>query len=200
MKYKEDIILKQAILDPSSSEKAFKVLVDRYKQKLYWPIRQMVLNHEDADDILQDTFIKIYGNIKRFEGNSSLYTWMYRIAINQSLTFLNRKSKMMKVSVEKYLDVQSDQLIDDNYFEGSAIDIILQKAIAQLPEKQRITFNMRYFDDLSYKEIAEITEQSEGGLKANYFHAVKKIKDYINDNNWEFSHFENIEENEKESI
>jgi RNA polymerase sigma-70 factor (ECF subfamily) len=179
---------------------AFKTLVDRYKEKLYWPIRQLVLNHEDADDILQETFIKVFKNIKGFEGKSSLYTWMYRIALNQSLTFLNKRSKMMKVSVEQYLDEQSDRLIDDNYFDGSAIDIILQKAISQLPDKQRVTFNMRYFQDLSYKQIAEITEQSEGGLKANYFHAVQKIKEFINSNNWEFSHFENILENEKESI
>lgn len=160
-------------------ETAFAELVDLYKKPLYWHIRHMVKNHEDADDLLQDTFIKVYRYIHKFKGNSKLYSWMYRIATNESLTFLSKKAKELKITNQELNERLLENLQSDIYFEGDEIQLALQKAIATLPFKQQQAFNMKYFEGLKYREMAEILETSEGALKTNYHHAVKKIKRYL---------------------
>ncbi len=159
--------------------KAFEVLIDTYKERLYWHIRRIVLNHDDADDVLQNTFIKVYRNIDGFKGDSKLYSWMYRIATNESLSFLKSKSRRLGVNNEELHERMVDNLQADVYFEGDEIQLKLQKAIAMLPEKQKLVFNMRYFEELKYEEIAEILELTVGGLKASYHLAVKKIEEFL---------------------
>ena len=163
----------------NSKELAFKTLVKRYKEKLYWHIRKIVISHDDADDVLQNTFIKIFRNIDKFKGDSKLYTWMYRIATNESISFLNSKAKRNQVSNETLNENAIQNLVVDVYFEGDEIQLKLQKAIAQLPRIQQLVFNMRYFDDIKYKDMSSILETSEGALKASYHIAVKKIKTYL---------------------
>lgn len=163
----------------NSKELAFQTLVKRYKERLYWHIRKIVLSHDDADDILQNTFIKIFRNIDKFKGESKLFTWMYRIATNESITFLNSKAKRNQVSNQDLKDNNLKNLVADVYFDGDEIQFKLQKAIAQLPRVQQLVFNMRYFDDIKYKDMSAILETSEGALKASYHIAVKKIKTYL---------------------
>ena len=171
-------LLTQLKLD-NSKELAFKTLVKRYKEKLYWHIRKIVITHDDADDVLQNTFIKIFRNIDKFKGDSKLYTWMYRIATNESITFLNSKARRNQVSNETLNENALNSLVADVYFEGDEIQLKLQKAISQLPRIQQLVFNMRYFDNIKYKDMSEILETSEGALKASYHIAVKKIKTYL---------------------
>ncbi|HEA22314.1 MAG TPA: RNA polymerase sigma factor [Pricia antarctica] len=167
---------------PESRSKAFEVLVDLYKQRLYWHIRRIVLNHEDADDVLQNTFIKVYKNIEGFKGESKLFSWMYRIATNESLTLLKTKARKLDIGNGELQDKMIGNLTADVYFEGDAIQLKLQKAISSLPEKQKLVFNMKYFDELKYTEISEILDKSVGGLKASYHLAVKKIEAYLKEN------------------
>jgi len=162
-----------------TQSKAFEVLVNTYKQRLYWHIRRIVLNHDDADDVLQNTFIKVFRNIDGFNGSSKLYTWLYRIATNEALTFLRAKSKKMKISDGELQHKMIENLEADVYFEGDEIQLQLQKAIATLPEKQKLVFQMKYFQELKYTEISEILETSVGGLKASYHLAVKKLESYL---------------------
>ncbi len=162
--------------------KAFEVLINTYKEPLYWHIRRIVLDHDDTDDVLQNTFIKIYKNIDTFKGNSRLYSWMYRIATNESLTFLKVKSKKLGIGNEELQNKIVDNLQADVYFEGDMIQLKLQKAIATLPEKQKLVFNMKYFQEMKYKEISEILETTVGGLKASYHLAIKKIETYLKEN------------------
>tara|TARA_B110000977_G_C11022729_1_gene471968 strand:+ start:22 stop:564 length:543 start_codon:yes stop_codon:yes gene_type:complete len=171
-------LLTQLKLD-NSKELAFKTLVKRYKERLYWHIRKIVITHDDADDVLQNTFIKIFRNIDEFKGNSKLYTWMYRIATNESITFLNSKARRNQVSNETLNENALNSLVADVYFEGDEIQLKLQKAISLLPRIQQLVFNMRYFDNIKYKDMSEILETSEGALKASYHIAVKKIKTYL---------------------
>ncbi|AZQ57879.1 RNA polymerase sigma factor [Maribacter sp. MJ134] len=163
----------------ATQEKAFEVLVNTYKERLYWHIRRIVLNHDDADDVLQNTFIKVYRNIDGFKGDSKLFSWMYRIATNESLSFLKQKSRKLGLNDGAYQDRLVESLAADVYFEGDAIQLQLQKAIATLPEKQKLVFNMKYFEELKYEEISEILDTSVGGLKASYHLAVKKIKVHL---------------------
>ncbi len=156
--------------------KAFEVLINTHKERLYWHIRRIVLDHNDTDDVLQNTFIKVFRNIDGFKGNSKLYSWMYRIATNEALTFLKVKSRKLGVSNDELQERMVNNLHADVYFEGDEIQLKLQKAIALLPEKQKLVFNMKYFDELKYEEISEILETSVGGLKATYHLAVKKIE------------------------
>ncbi|NND51263.1 MAG: RNA polymerase sigma factor [Flavobacteriaceae bacterium] len=150
-----------------------------YKERLYWHIRKIVYSHDDADDVLQNTFIKVYKNIAKFKGESKLYSWMYRIATNESITHLNQNAKRMQISSEEVQTQAVNNLQSDVYFEGDAIQLKLQQAIATLPQKQQIVFNMKYFDDLKYKDMSQILETSEGALKASYHLAVKKIETYL---------------------
>lgn len=162
-----------------SQAKAFEVLVNTYKERLYWHIRRIVLRHADADDVLQNTFIKVYRHINGFKGDSKLYSWMYRIATNESLTFLKQQSKKLGISNEDLKHRRVEKLESDVYFEGDIIQLTLQKAIATLPDKQKLVFTMKYFQEMKYEAISEVLETSVGALKASYHIAVKKIKIYL---------------------
>jgi RNA polymerase sigma-70 factor (ECF subfamily) len=161
---------------------AFKELLNRYKEKLYWHIRHIVKSHDDTDDVLQNTFIKVYKNIDNFKGDSKLYTWLYRIATNESITFINKNAKRLQITNQEAQELAISNLESDVYFEGDAIQLKLQKAIATLPEKQQLVFNMKYFQELKYKEMSVILETSEGALKASYHIAAKKIEVYLKSN------------------
>ena len=162
-----------------SQAKAFEVLVNTYKERLYWHIRRIVLDHDDADDVLQNTFIKVYKNIEGFKGDSKLYSWIYRIATNESLTFLKQKSKKMGIGDEELKTKMVENLQSDVYFEGDEIQLKLQKALATLPDRQKLVFTMKYFQEMKYEEISEVLETSVGALKASYHLAVKKIETYL---------------------
>lgn len=177
----EDILVKQ-LQDPAKSGEAFRELIAQYKERLYWHIRNIVKNHDDTDDILQNTFLKIFRNIDKFKGESKLYSWMYRIATNESITFLNKKSRRLQITSEELQDQILSNLESDVYFEGDEIQLKLQKAIATLPEKQQQVFNMKYFQELKYREMADILETSEGALKASYHIASKKIEEFLKSN------------------
>lgn len=158
---------------------AFTILVEKYQERLYWHIRQMVKNHEDTDDVLQNVFIKVHRSIHSFKGDSKLYTWLYRIATNEAITFLNKRAKQYHISSEALQDRLINSLESDPYFEGDEIQIQLQKAIQTLPEKQQTVFRMKYFQDITYEELSEITDTSVGALKSSYHIATKKITDYL---------------------
>ena len=175
----EETLFIAQLQDTKSKEKAFKELLDGYKERLYWHIRKIVISHDDADDVLQNTFIKIYKSIDGFKGDSKLYSWMYRIATNEAINQLNKNAKRKQISSEEYQTLAIDNLKADDYFEGDAIQLKLQQAIATLPQKQQLVFNMRYFDDIKYKKMSEILDTSEGALKASYHHAVKKIESFL---------------------
>ncbi|MDO6760075.1 RNA polymerase sigma factor [Tamlana sp. 2_MG-2023] len=175
----DETILLEQLKSENQKEQAFKVLLNLYKERLYWHIRNIVKSHDDADDVLQNTFIKIYRNINGFKGNSKLYSWMYRIATNESLSFLSKKAKQLQITNEELQNATINNLASDVYFEGDHIQLKLQQAIASLPEKQQLVFNMKYFEDIKYKDMAEILETSEGALKASYHIAVKKIEAYL---------------------
>lgn len=149
---------------------------------MYWHIRHIVKSHDDTDDVLQNTFIKIYRNIEGFKGDSKLFSWMYRIATNESITFINKRAKRLQVTNEEVQTLALNNLQSDVYFEGEAIQLKLQHAIATLPEKQQMVFNMKYFQEIKYKEMSEILETSEGALKSSYHIAVKKIETYLKNN------------------
>ena len=166
----------------STSQEAFRELISIYKERLYWHIRNMVKSHDDTDDVLQNTFVKIFRNIDQFKGDSKLYSWMYRIATNEAITFLNKKARRLQITSEELKDKIIDNLQSDVYFEGDEIKMKLQKAIATLPDKQQQVFNMKYFEELKYREIAEILETSEGALKASYHIASKKIEEFLKSN------------------
>ena len=172
----------QELLHPKTQNEAFQKLLQDYQKPLYHHIRNIVLNHDDADDVLQNTFIKVFQNLKNFKGDSKLFSWMYRIATNEALTFIKQKAQKNKVSTEELQNKTIDNLKADVYFDGDEIQIKLQKAIALLPQKQQLVFKMKYFEELKYEEIAAILETSVGALKASYHHAVKKIEAYITSN------------------
>ena len=175
----EQTLLVHALQNSATQEAGFKTLIKEYQQPLYWHIRKIVFDHEDADDVLQNTYIKIFKNIKNFRGESKLFSWMYRIATNEALTFIKQKSRKLGLSLNEFNEKQVNQLEADVYFEGDAIALKLQLAVANLPEKQRLIFNLKYYEELKYEEISEILETSVGGLKASYHHAVKKIKNEL---------------------
>jgi len=165
--------------DESKRDLAFHVLVKTYQERLYWHIRKIVLNHDDADDVLQNTFMKVWRSVDKFREESSLYTWLYRIATNESITFLNSKKRKSLMPLGEENEYLMENLSSDPYFEGDEIQLKLQKAIARLPEKQRLVFNMKYFDEMKYDEMAKVLDTSVGALKASYHHAAKKIEEYI---------------------
>lgn len=173
----EDIIAR--LKDEKERAAAFSVIVNRYSQQIYWHIRRMVLSHDDTDDLVQNTFIKAWTNIDKFRGDSKISTWLYRIAINETLNFLG-KNQNNTVSINSPEGAIAEQLESDTHFNGEKADALLQEAIHRLPEKQRLTFNMKYYDEMKYEEMSEILGTSVGALKASYHIAVKKIEDYIN--------------------
>jgi RNA polymerase sigma factor (sigma-70 family) len=168
------------LLNPKTQETAFRQLVSQYSRPLYNHIRTIVIDHDDTDDVLQNTFIKVFQNLKNFKGESKLFSWIYRIATNESLTHVSSKAKKSNVTNEEIQQKALKNLQADEYFEGDEMQIKLQQAIASLPEKQQLVFKMKYFEDLKYEEISEILGTSVGALKASYHHAVKKIEDFIN--------------------
>ncbi len=172
----EEKLLIQQLKNAQTQDKAFRELMSLYKERLYWHIRKIVISHADTDDVLQNTFVKVYRSIQNFKEESKLYSWMYRIATNEAITFINKRAKEQKVDINDSQHQLVDNLHADVYFDGDEIQIQLQKAIALLPQKQQLVFNMKYFDDMKYKDISEILETSVGALKASYHHAVKKIE------------------------
>lgn len=176
---KDEIVLIEQLKNVATREAAFRELIRLYKERLYWHIRKIVVSHDDADDVLQNTFIKVYKNIDKFNQESKLFSWMYRIATNESITFINKRAKDRNVDISEMHEQLASRLESDVYFSGDEIQIILQKAIATLPRKQQLVFNMKYFDEIKYNEMSEILETSVGALKSSYFHAVKKIESYI---------------------
>ena len=171
----EEVLIGQ-LKDPQTREASYRTLISTHKERLYWHIRKIVLNHEDTDDILQNTFIKVFKHIDGFKGDSKLYSWMYRIATNESITFLNKKAKQMNTDLSELQEQRVQNLKADVYFDGDEIQLKLQKAIISLPQKQQLVFNMRYFDEMKYEEISDILDTSVGALKASYHHARKKIE------------------------
>ena len=165
------------IQEQSTVELGFRYIVTQYKERLYWLIRRMVIHHSDAEDVMQNAFIKIWQNLEKFRGDAELYTWLYRIAVNESLAFLNKKKKQ-QFNLSDYGDVLSSQLESDSFFDGTEAQKLLQKAILTLPDQQRLVFNLRYFDEMKYQDMAKVLDRSEGALKANYHHAVKKVEDF----------------------
>ena len=168
------------LLHPKTQNEAFEKLIKDFQRPLYSHIRSIVLNHDDTNDVLQNVFIKVFQNLKNFKRESKLFSWVYRIATNESITFINQKAKKNHISSQEHAHKEIDNLKAETYFDGDAIQLKLQKAVALLPEKQQLVFNMKYFQELKYEEISEILGTTVGGLKASYFHAVKKIEDYMN--------------------
>ena len=164
--------------EPRTRRDGFAVLVNQYSEHLYWKVRRIVLDHEDANDVLQNTFVKAWSNLDSFQGKSSLLTWLYRIAVNESLDFLRKQKTASQVSADEEPAVAA-RLMGDPYFDGDEAQARLQEAIARLPDVQRTVFTMKYFDDMKYSEISKILCTSEGALKASYHLAVKKISDYL---------------------
>ncbi len=169
-----------ALLQNGETQKrGFEMIVSQYSEQLYWQIRRMVLSHEDANDLLQNTFIKAWMNIDYFRAEAKLSTWLYRIALNECLAFLNKQRALSTVSLD---DPEADilqKLESDPYFSGDRLQLALQKALMTLPEKQRMVFNLKYYQDMKYEEMSEIFGTSVGALKASYYHAVKKIEKFL---------------------
>lgn len=176
--YTEDEIVIQ-LRDPARQRDAFAQVVGLYGEKLYWQIRKMVLNHEDANDLLQNTFLKAWTSIDYFRGEAKLSTWLYRIAINECITFLNRQRTINNVSIDDTDVYLLERLKGDEYFDGDAAQLKLQKAILTLPEKQRAVFNLKYFEEMKYEDMSDVFGTSVGALKASYHHAVKKVEEYL---------------------
>ncbi|MCC8143810.1 MAG: sigma-70 family RNA polymerase sigma factor [Tannerellaceae bacterium] len=176
--YTEDEIIEQ-LRDPAEQRKAFSWIVNLYGEKLYWHIRKMVLNHEDANDLLQNTFMKAWANIDYFRGDAKLSTWLYKIAINECITFLNKQRNINNVSVDDADTFLLEKLKGDEYFDGDEAQLKLQAAILTLPEKQRLVFTMKLFDEMKYDDMSEVLGTSVGALKASYHHAVKKVEEFL---------------------
>ncbi|MDH6306077.1 RNA polymerase sigma-70 factor (ECF subfamily) [Parabacteroides sp. PF5-5] len=176
--YTEDELVAR-LREPASQRDAFSYVVGMYSEKLYWQIRKMVLSHDDANDILQNTFLKTWMNIEHFRGEAKLSTWLYKIAINECITFLNKQRNINNVSIDDTDVFLLERLKGDEYFDGDAAQMKLQEAILTLPEKQRLVFNMKYFDEMKYDEMSDILGTSVGALKASYHHAVKKVEEFL---------------------
>ena len=164
-------------------EQGFRLLMQQYQERIYWHIRKFVFDHDDANDIMQNTFIKVYKGIGKFKGESKLYTWLYKIASNESITFINGRKRKATTSLDDEGHNLANTLRADTFFDGNEAQMLLQEALGGLPDKQRLVFNMKYFDDMSYQEISEILGTSVGALKASYHHAVKKIQLFFKDVN-----------------
>lgn len=177
-KYDEKKVVKQ-LADPRTQREAFGKVVGQFSEPLYWQIRHIVLTHEDADDVLQNTFIKAWNSLSSFRGDSKLSTWLYRIAVNESLDFVRRKRNVDTVDAAEATGGVAAQLVADRYFDGDEAEALLQEAIATLPEVQRTVFTMRYYEEMKYSEMSRILGTSEGALKASYHIAVKKISAYF---------------------
>jgi RNA polymerase sigma-70 factor (ECF subfamily) len=168
--------------EPVTKEKAYTAIIKKYQEKLYWHIRRMVVDHDDANDVLQNVFIRVWKGLENFREDSQLYTWLYRIATNESLTFIEQQKKRGAVSLNEDEGGLTNKVRADEHFDFQKLEWKLQLAIQQLPEKQRVVFNLRYYDEMPYEEMSKVLETSEGALKASYHHAVKKIEEFIKSN------------------
>jgi RNA polymerase sigma-70 factor (ECF subfamily) len=175
----EERLLMQQLIDPKSQRQAFERLVREYSEQLYWQVRRTVLSHEDANDILQNVFLKAWSHLDDFHHDAKISTWLYRIAVNESLDFLRRKKNQIVVSADDSGQSVSQTLMADRYFDGDQTEALLQEAISRLPEVQRMVFNLRYFDEMKYSDISALLQTSEGALKASYHIAVKKISEFF---------------------
>ena len=162
-----------------TKESAFTAILKKYQEKLYWHIRRMVVDHDDSNDVLQNMFIKVWKGLENFREDSQLYTWLYRIATNESLTFLEQQKKRSSVSLSDVENGLENKLKADSNFDANKLEWKLQLGIQQLPEKQRVVFNLRYYDEMPYEEMSRVLDTSEGALKASYHHAAKKIEEFI---------------------
>lgn len=165
--------------DPLTKERAYTSLIKKYQEKLYWHIRRMVIDHDDANDVLQNVLIRVWNGLANFREDSGLYTWLYRIATNECLTFLEQLKKRSAVSLNDMESGLSNKIRADKHFDGNKAEWKLQLAIQQLPEKQRLVFGLRYYDEMPYEHMSKVLETSEGALKASYHHAVKKVEEYM---------------------
>lgn len=179
MKQAEDAEILQKFSVERTRNEAFNLLLSKYQQKIYWHIRRLVIDHDDSDDLVQETFVKVWKNLANFRSDSQLYTWIYRIATNESITFLNKKKTKNNIPLDEVNSELAETLAESSYFDGDKIQRKLQEAILTLPEKQRIIFNMKYFDDMKYEEISEVLGTSVGALKASFHIAVKKIESIL---------------------
>ena len=175
----DDRELLQQFKIPETKERAFTAIIKKYQEKLYWHVRRMVIDHEDANDVLQNVFLRVWNGLENFREDSQLYTWLYRIATNECLTYIEQQKKRSAVPLDESEGGLSNKIKADSHFDANRLEWKLQLAIQQLPEKQRIVFNLRYYDEMPYEEMSRVLETSEGALKASYHHAVKKIEDYI---------------------
>ncbi|HMT72859.1 MAG TPA: sigma-70 family RNA polymerase sigma factor [Chitinophagaceae bacterium] len=165
--------------EPASKERAYTGIVKKYQEKLYWHVRRMVVDHDDANDVLQNVLIRVWNGLNNFREDSQLYTWLYRIATNECLTFIEQQKKRTAVSLNEVESGLSNRIRADKHFDAQKAEWKLQLAIQQLPEKQRVVFNLRYYDEMPYEEMSRVLDTSEGALKASYHHAVKKVEDYL---------------------
>lgn len=175
----EDNQILELFKDSSQKEKAFEMLVKQYQERLYWHIRRMLVNHDDTNDVLQNMFIKVWKNLDNFRQDSGLYTWLYRIATNESLTFIEKQKKRKSLSLSDHESAIGNMVKAEKGFDANKLEWKLQLAIQSLPEKQRAVFNLRYYDEMPYEEMSEVLETSVGSLKASYHHAAKKIEEFI---------------------
>ncbi len=174
-----DSELLQKFRDPVTKESAFTAIVKKYQEKLYWHIRRMVVSHDDANDVLQNVFIRVWKGLENFREDAQLYTWLYKIGTNECLTFLEQQKRKAAVSFDSVESELGNRVKADPHFDANKLEWKLQLAIQQLPEKQKIVFNLRYFDEMPYEEMSRVLETSEGALKASYHHAVKKVEEFI---------------------
>ena len=174
-----DAELLELFRNPVTKEKAYTSIIKKYQEKLYWHLRRMVVEHEDANDVLQNVLIRVWKGLENFREDSQLYTWLYRVATNECLTFLEQQKKRASVSLSDVETGLENKIKADQGFDGQKLEWKLQLGIQQLPEKQRIVFQLRYYDEMPYEEMSRVLETSEGALKASYHHAVKKIEEYI---------------------
>lgn len=178
----DDKELLEQFRQPGTKESAFTAIIKKYQEKLYWHVRRMVIDHDDANDVLQNVFIKVWNGLENFREDSQLYTWLYRIATNECLTFLEQQKKRSAISLNDVESGLANKITADKNFDANRLEWKLQLAIQQLPEKQKIVFNLRYYDEMPYDEMSRVLETSEGALKASYHHAVKKIEEFIKSN------------------
>ncbi len=175
----EDAEILSKFQDVKTRNEAFNLLLKKYQQKIYWHVRRMVIDHDDADDLVQDVFIKVWKNLEGFRCDAQLYTWMYRIATNECITFLNKKKQKNNISLDEISYELADTLASSSYFDGDKAQMKLQQALLTLPDKQKLVFNMKYYDDMKYEEMSEVLGTSVGALKASFHLAVKKIESFL---------------------
>lgn len=175
----DDIVLVTMFMDANTKESAFTSIVKKYQERIYWQIRRIVVSHDDANDVMQNVFIKAWNGLQNFRSDSQLSTWLYRIAVNESLTYIEQMKRRTSISMDDESLNLEEKLESEKDFDANKAIWKLQIAMQQLPEKQRIVFNLRYFDELPYEEMSKVLDTSVGSLKASYHHAVKKIEDYI---------------------